>query len=153
MSQILVIDDEENVRHVLKAWMTHAGHQCLEAEDAEAALAVMAQTPADVAFCDIQMPGRDGIWLTGELRRRYPMMPVVLATGVSTVPATVSMQAGVLAYLVKPFNRNAVTHAIDLSVKWRDETARAGPRAEDVGDRLTDWLDSLQELCNESPSS
>src|ERR1039458_9033047 len=104
MSRILVIDDEEHVRRVMTGFITKAGHTCLEAADAESALAVMAETPADVAFCDIQMPGRDCIWLTGELRKRYPTMPVVLATGVSTVPPNVSMQAGVLAYLVKPFS-------------------------------------------------
>lgn len=143
MARILIVDDEEGVRRVLSRWLEDPDRTIAEAASADAALEEMAASPADVVFCDIQMPGHDGIWLTTELRRRYPLTAVVLATSVSTVAPRVSMQSGVLAYVVKPFTRDAILDAFETAYKWRCETAAAGPRPEDTLDRLQEWLDSL----------
>ncbi|MDA1307301.1 MAG: response regulator [Acidobacteria bacterium] len=146
MAKVLIVDDEPRVRELMLRQLEHAGHELYDAEDAQAALDVMTATPCDVIFCDIQMPGRDGLWLTAELRKLYPMSAVVLATGVSSVPPKVSMQAGVLAYLVKPFTRQALLTALGTAIAWVDNTKVNGPDANDQGDKLTDWLDELKEL-------
>lgn len=146
MAKVLIVDDEPRVRELMLRQLEHAGHELYDAEDAQAALDVMTATPCDVIFCDIQMPGRDGLWLTAELRKLYPMSAVVLATGVSAVPPKVSMQAGVLAYLVKPFTRQALLTALATAIAWVDNTKVNGPDASDQGDKLTDWLDELKEL-------
>lgn len=130
MALILIVDDEHGVRQVLARWIQGAGHETLEAESADAALRVMEKQPAAVAFCDIQMPGHDGLWLTAELRKRYRETAIVLATGVSTVAATISMQAGVLAYLVKPFSRESVIPALEAALAWHTNAVDAGPRPE-----------------------
>jgi CheY-like chemotaxis protein len=144
MALILIVDDEHSVRQVLARWIQGAGHEILEAESADAALEVMEKQPAAVVFCDIQMPRRDGLWLTAELRKRYQTTAVVLATQVSTVAPQISMQAGVLAYLVKPFNQESVIHALEAALAWHTDTVGAGPRPEDTPERLQEWLDSLQ---------
>jgi DNA-binding NtrC family response regulator len=146
VGDILVVDDEPSVRKMLRRWLTDAGFESREAVSAEDALDVMAASAADVAFCDVQMPGEGGIWLTGQLRRRYPGTAVVLATGVSSVPPNVSMQAGVMAYLVKPIQQKLFLSALKTALAWHQDTALKGPRPEDSGDRLTDWLDTLKEL-------
>ncbi len=130
----------------MRRQLEHSGHELYDAEDAEAALAAMAQVPCDVIFCDIQMPGHDGLWLTAELRKLYPMSAVVLATGVSSVPPQISMQAGVLAYLVTPFTRQALLASLATAVQWVDHTREHGANPEDQGDNLSDWLDQLKEL-------
>jgi len=141
MAVILVVDDEAPVRHVLARWVEGAGHEVREAESAEAALrAVETQLPR-VVFSDIQMPGRDGLWLTAELRRRHPATAVVLATGVSTVAPRISMQAGVIAYLVKPFSKASVMEALSLALDWQPEPALS-PGAT-TAEQLQTWLDSL----------
>jgi len=144
MALILIVDDESSVRQVLARWMQGAGHEILEAESADAALKVIEKQPAAVVFCDIQMPGRDGLWLTAELRKRYRETAVVLATQVSTVAPQISMQAGVLAYLVKPFSRESVIHALETALAWHTDTVTGGPRPEDTLERLQEWLDSLE---------
>jgi len=146
VAKVLIVDDEPRVRELMRRQLEHSGHDLYDAEDAQAALDAMVQTPCDVIFCDIQMPGRDGLWLTAELRKLYPMSAVVLATGVSSVPPQVSMQAGVLAYLVKPFTRQALLTALATAVQWVDNTKLHGPKAEDQGTNVTDWLDELKEL-------
>jgi CheY-like chemotaxis protein len=144
MALILIVDDEYNVRQVLARRIQGVGHETLEAESADAALGMMEKQPAAVVFCDIQMPGRDGLWLTAELRKRYPATAVVLATQVSTVVPRISMQAGVLAYLVKPFSPESVIDALKAALAWHTETVATGPRPEDTSERLQEWLDSLE---------
>jgi FixJ family two-component response regulator len=103
----------------------------------------MEKQPPAVVFCDLKMPRRDGLWLTAELRKRYRKTAVVLATGVSTVSALVSMQAGVLAYLVKPFSRESVIEALEAALAWHTNPVDAGSRPEITPERLQAWLDSL----------
>lgn len=143
MARILIVDDEQGVRQVLSRYLSAPDREIAEADSADAALAAMEKAPADVVFCDIQMPGHDGLWLTTELRKRYPAAAVVLATSVSTVAPKFSMQSGVLAYVVKPFSREAILEAFDTAIHWHRETVANGPDAADTTARLQAWLDAL----------
>jgi len=142
MAALLVVDDESQVREVICRWLTAAGYTCVEAESAEAALASMKNAVAPVVFTDIQMPGHDGLWLTRELRAAYPTTAVILATGVSTVPPAVSMQFGVMAYIVKPLRREKVLAALTQALAWHEEAVKNGVTAPNP-DVLSSWLDSL----------
>ena len=144
MALILVVDDEPAVRRLLVRWLSAEGHETMEAGDADAALEVMGKQPAAVVFCDVQMPGHDGLWLMRELRERFPHVAIVLATGAATVPPAVSMRAGVLAYLVKPFSQPVVLQSLDTALKWHDAALVSGPHREDSADRVQAWLDSLE---------
>jgi FixJ family two-component response regulator len=68
---------------------------------------------------------------------------VILATGVSTVPPRVSMQSGVLAYLVKPFTRADALQALRQALEWHAKTVASGPNPHDTADRLKTWLEEL----------
>lgn len=145
MALVLVVDDEAHVRQMLGQAVRHAGHQVVEADSSDAALTVMQKSPADVVFTDIQMPGRDGRWLTIELRKRYPLTAVVLATSVTDLSPTITLRFGVLSYLVKPFDLSAVLEALATAVKWHDKTAAAGTHTVET-EQLEQWLDSLELL-------
>jgi len=145
MALVLLVDDEADVRHLLGQVIRREGHEVMEAESSDAALAVMAARAADVVFTDIQMPGRDGRWLTLELRKRYPLTAVVLATSVTDLGASTTLRFGVLSYLVKPFDIGAVREALKTAVAWHEEIAVAGPE-ELQHDQLEAWLDSLEIL-------
>jgi len=146
VASILIVDDESPVRSLVRRCLKDLGHEIREAGDAQEALTVMADHPADAVFCDVQMPGEDGIWLTSQIRNRYPATAVILATSVSTISPSVSMRAGVMAYLVKPFSPKGLQSALTVALKWSDDAKAKGVKAEDVGDKLTDWLDSLKDL-------
>jgi two-component system KDP operon response regulator KdpE len=143
MARVLIVDDEAPVRKILRRMVVADGHETIEAETAEQALELMAQSPAGVAFVDIQMPGKGGLWLAAELRRLYPTTAMILATGVTNVPPSTSMQSGITAYLLKPFSPDSVSSELKSAVKWHDETAKAGPKHEDSIDKIQSWLDSL----------
>jgi DNA-binding NtrC family response regulator len=145
MAKVLVVDDEANVRQLLGQAIRKAGHEVLEADCSDAALNVMQKQAADVVFTDIQMPGRDGRWLTLELRKRYPLTAVVLATSVADLEPTITLRFGVLSYLIKPFDLSAVREALRLAVDWHVQVVATGPEAVEH-DQLERWLDSLEIL-------
>jgi len=143
---ILIVDDEQPIRHVLGEWIRRAGHEVAEADSSPAAIEAMEQRAADVVFTDIQMPGRDGRWLTGELRRRYPMTPVIIATSVGDMESEITLQWGVVSYLVKPFEPKTVERALKMALEWRKQTVESGAQPADTQERLEEWLASLDVL-------
>ena len=146
MAELLIVDDEKHMRELIRIRLDGLGHTIRTAEDAQAALTALAERPADVVFCDVQMPGEDGIWLTNQIRNRYPYSAVVLATAVGSIAPRVSMQKGVMAYLVKPFSAHALTDALSAALRWCDDARAAGAHPDDAGPALSDWLDSIKDL-------
>lgn len=145
MALVLVVDDEAHVRQLLGQAIRTAGHDVVEADSSAAALKVMERQPAAVVFTDIQMPGKDGVWLTLELRKRYPSTAIVLATSVTDLAPTITLRFGVLSYLTKPFDLKAVRHALKLAVEWHEDAAAKGAQVVEE-DRLEEWLNSLELL-------
>ncbi len=145
MATVLIVDDESHVRELLGHLIRKAGHEVLEADSSDTALSVMEQRPAAVVFTDIQMPGHDGRWLTIELRKRHPLSAIVLATSVSDLEPSITLRFGVLSYLLKPFDQNAVSHALRVALEWHENAVKTGPEAVEQ-ERLEEWLDSLEIL-------
>jgi len=145
MALVLVVEDEGHVRRLLAHLIKGAGHDVLEAGSSDEALKVMERQVADVVFTDIQMPGHDGRWLTIELRKRYPLTAIVLATSVKDLEPTITLRFGVVSYLTKPFNPDSVRTALEMAVTWHNEAATVGtPVVEQF--RLEEWIDSLEIL-------
>jgi CheY-like chemotaxis protein len=83
------------------------------APDADSALSLLKEGPVDAAICDILMPGHDGVWLIDQMRQDYPNVAIVIATGISDMTPSVTLQAGVAGYLVKPFRLDDLRAALD----------------------------------------
>src|SRR5436190_24402638 len=82
MHSVLVVDDDISLRPMLAAWVNRFGFYASEAASAEKALEHLEHTPADIALCDVNMPGRNGVWLAARIRERYPTTAVIMATSV-----------------------------------------------------------------------
>jgi putative nucleotidyltransferase with HDIG domain len=116
---VLIVDDENGVRDLMSRWLKSNGHSVTTAANAEEALGCLAATPSAVALCDIRMPGRDGLWLAGRIRQRYPETAVIIATGVQEVgPAVETLRQGVIDYLTKPFGRARLEEAVTRGLEW-----------------------------------
>ena len=120
MPTVLVVDDESQIRDLLARWISADGHQVRQAATAAAALEEMQIAPADIVLCDVRMPGESGLWLTGQLRERFPETAIVLATSDRSISSQVSMQPGVVEYLAKPFTRDQVLAAVRLAAGWHE---------------------------------
>lgn len=128
------------MREILRRWLVPAGYETSEAPDAETALNLVAAGVPDVVLCDVAMPGHDGLWLVQRLRERFPTVAVVLATAVDTVPPTVSLQGGVVEYLVKPFEPGRVLAAVSRAVEWHHAALARGQDRTTTTDPIDEWL-------------
>jgi DNA-binding NtrC family response regulator len=115
---ILIVDDDAGVRHLLRRFLTLAGHEVREAGTAQDAMAMVEQLPPAVAFCDVHMPGANGLWLADQIRSASPATAMVLATGDPDIPASESLRPGIVAYLLKPLDRRDVWSAVDEGLRW-----------------------------------
>jgi CheY-like chemotaxis protein len=127
MATVLVVDDESQIRELLVRWISADGYVVRAVGTSQAALDDMQITPADIVLCDVQMPGENGLWLTGQLRSRFPETAIVLATSDRGVSSQVSLQLGVVEYL-PPFTRDQVLAAeiADGMCRRRRTRAHAG---------------------------
>lgn len=139
MSDILIVDDEQPLRDLLARWLGAEGHGLHEAADAESALAVLAAQSIGVALCDRALPGRDGTWLVEQIRARHPAVAIILATADDAIPPRISLQPGVLGYLVKPFKRELVLAAVRDAIVWH-RVAAGRPRPPAGEDPVDSWL-------------
>lgn len=104
-TDILLVDDEPKVREFLAKALTQRGFACRHAADGDSAVDEVSRRRPALVVTDLRMPGRDGRWLLGELKRRWPELPVIMLTGDSDAQTAVQcLKDGADDYLVKPVN-------------------------------------------------
>jgi DNA-binding NtrC family response regulator len=138
VSAVLIVDDDPRIREVLARWLAAAGYETLEASDAETALPLLTVGLADVALCDVAMPGRGGLWLVERAREECPSVAVVLATGMENVHPSISLGGNIVDYLIKPFERASVLTAVGRARAWYEAAATKGNT--DGNQPLNTWL-------------
>ena len=116
MARIVVIDDQEPIRRIVRRALENVGHQVLEADDGEVGMTMLAGEPIDVVITDIFMPGMDGIQTLREIRKRYPEIKVIaMSGGDSTGLLDLRHDAellGAMKSLQKPFTARAVVELV-----------------------------------------
>src|SRR5437773_11985971 len=102
--QVLVVDDEEDLRKAIVEILTLDGFEVEQASSAEEAAEKLSQTPYDVLITDHNLPGKTGVELLEETLARYPETIGIIVTGYGTIETAVSaMKKGAYNYLAKPF--------------------------------------------------
>ena len=117
MKRILLVDDDEQVREILRKRLLKSGFEVLEAMDAEAALHLFHNSPVDAVITDLVMPGKGGQALIQELRAADPDVRIVAISGAldQDVPALLAeaYRLGALRTLPKPFTSEQLLDSID----------------------------------------
>ena len=104
--QVLVADDEDNLRRVLKAQLQHDGYEVQCVADGAAVLDAMADHHIDVLITDLRMPKLDGMQVLKAVSDRHPNVPVIMITAHGTVDTAVeALKLGAFDYVTKPFDR------------------------------------------------
>lgn len=133
-ASILVVDDQESVRRVVRQLLERAGHRVVEAEDGRTALAQLAADAPDVVLLDVAMPGLDG-WKTLGRIRELSDVPVLMLTGADAELERVrGLRAGADDYLVKPFGRQELIARVEALLR------RAPPQPEVMREYDDGWL-------------
>jgi len=119
-ANVLVVDDEPIIRDSLCEFLTQEGFTVSVAGSAEEALALAESSRFDVALCDVQLPGLDGIALLDRLLKISPDTFVILITAYGTVDSAVSaFQRGAHDYLMKPILLDEVLAKIRRLLQYR----------------------------------
>jgi two-component system nitrogen regulation response regulator NtrX len=113
-AKILVIDDEGNIRKSLKMILEYEGYQFLEAADGDTALSLIEENiDIDLVLLDIKMPGRDGLEILSEIKKRPSAPEVIMISGQGTIQAAVeATKLGAFEFLEKPLHRERVLLSI-----------------------------------------
>jgi len=102
---LLVADDEEGFRELLRQRLQRKGYTVTAVADGTGALAALAAEEFDAAIFDLKMPGADGITVLRKAREVQPTLPVLILTGHGSIETAIeAIRAGAYDYLTKPCN-------------------------------------------------
>ena len=108
MARVLVIDDEEQVRTLIREVLEGAGHEVMEAGNGREAMKLYEANPTEVVITDLVMPEQDGLETIRELRRRFPAVKIIAVSGaqqkLNLDLLYVAEKLGALRTLEKPFD-------------------------------------------------
>jgi len=117
-ARLLLVDDNEVNREIIAEMLRRLGHQVTSAADGEEALALLAARSFDLMFCDVQLPGIDGLELTRRLRETAVRMPIIALTAHSAREhRDRCLAAGMNLVLTKPVDGTQLATAIEASVQ------------------------------------
>src|SRR5512138_2635872 len=143
--EIIVVDDERNIRSSLEAILKDEGYRVRAVGSAEELLKQVATLPPDLVILDVWLPGMDGLQGLEECKRLYPELPVIMISGHSTVEAAVkATRLGAYDFIEKPLSLEktilAVRNALDRQ------------RLEQENRTLRQTLAAKHEIVGDSPA-
>ncbi|MCP8968718.1 response regulator transcription factor [Ectobacillus ponti] len=107
-TKILVVDDEERIRRLLKMYLEREGYTIDEADNGDTALAKALQYEYDLIVLDLMMPGKDGIEVCREVREKKSTPIIMLTAKGEEVNRVQGFEVGTDDYIVKPFSPREV---------------------------------------------
>jgi len=123
--RVMIVDDEPDIRKVVRMTLQKAGYDVVEAEDGQKAIEVINtgenRLMLDVIICDIRMPKINGVEAIAYFRKEYPRVPIIVLTGFPDVNmATSFLSDGVVDYLVKPVEGEKLKAAVAKAMDQRE---------------------------------
>jgi len=144
--KILVVDDEEAVRNLLKRTVESAGYNVITASNGREALDKVSKLNITVVLSDIKMPGLSGIDVLQMLTAERPDISVIMVTAVGDAQTAIeAMKMGAYDYVIKPFNRDDVILTVQRAIEKRILLKENEHHRLEVDKRLTEQADQLQQ--------
>ncbi len=110
---VLLVDDEVEFLETLEKRLRRRNMDVRVATSGEEALEVLSQFPPDVVVLDVKMPGMDGIETLREIKRRAPLIEVVMLTGHANLEVAIQgMEMGAFDYLMKPVDIDELVYKL-----------------------------------------
>lgn len=147
-AKILVVDDKEQMREVLRKFLAAENYQIETAENAVEALKKFDETPFDVVLSDIKMPGMDGTELLAEILKKDARTIVILMTAFGSIEAAVAaIKLGAADYVSKPFQMDDVLFRISRVLKERNLERRVADLENEIQKQT-----AMQKIVGKSPA-
>jgi DNA-binding response OmpR family regulator len=137
--RVLVVDDDEDSRHLLAHLLERKGYSVVLADGGAAAIATLAQQEVDVVVLDVMMPVMDGFAVCRELKKvpATASVPVILLTARDDMETRATgMKLGVSDFLAKPVNKEELYARVRTQIQGRlraRQLEQAQKRAESIG--------------------
>ena len=125
MYRILVVDDEENIREVIKEYAEFEGHQVSEACDGMQAVEMVKNNDYDIIIMDVMMPRLDGYSACKEIRKIKQIPVLMLSARGEEYDKLFGFELGIDDYVVKPFSPKEVMARVNAIVKRNSGAAAA----------------------------
>jgi DNA-binding response OmpR family regulator len=125
--QILIIDDEENIRRVTRLTLEEAGYEATEAGDGESGLAAFGDgSDWDAVLLDQRMPGMDGLETLRHIKQRQPTARVIMSTAYASIELAVeAMKLGATDFVRKPMTPEILRHAVTAALSKQSRVSAA----------------------------
>lgn len=132
-THLLIVDDDERLRSLLRRFLVRSGHFVTTARDAAHARRLLAGLEFDLIVLDVMMPGEDGISLTRALRKQSDT-PILLLTARGEIDDRIAgLESGADDYLAKPFEPRELLLRIAAILRRVPAAANAGPKFLSLG--------------------
>ena len=129
MARILIIDDETQIRSMLRLMLERVGYEVIEAADGMDGIRQYRDNPADLIITDLIMPNKDGIGMIIELKKEFPQVKIIAMSGggVNRPEGYLDgdQKLGATRTLTKPIDREKMLQAVKETLK--SDTASAEP--------------------------
>ncbi|MFO1539286.1 MAG: response regulator transcription factor [Chloroflexota bacterium] len=123
---ILVVDDERNIRDLVRLYLEGAGYVVDEAADGPSAIERHARGAPDLVILDLMLPGLDGMEVTREIRRHAETPILMLTARAEEIDRILGLELGADDYLPKPFHPRELVARVKAILRRTDPAARAG---------------------------
>lgn len=149
--RVLVVDDEASVRDLIGRWLCSAGYECVLADSAIQANAVLARKSIDIVTTDINMPGLSGVDWLPQLRQLYPNLAVLMLTGCEDVRLAIStLSQGAWGYLIKPVEKQDLLFQVSRAIERGQMLAAQRDHTQVLERTVRDQTQMLQDSHEET---
>ncbi len=130
-SIILLVDDEADFVEMLSLRLKESGETVLTAHSGSQCLEILEKSEIDVIILDVKMPGMDGIETLQEVKKRHPLIEVIMLTGHGTIDTAVQgMKLGAFDFLMKPADFDVFTAKVNQARQRRHDQIERIRKAE-----------------------
>lgn len=121
--RILVVDDEDRIRRLIRMYLEREGYDIEEAEDGDTALKMALETDYDLILLDLMLPGMDGIDVCEQVRKKKATPIIMLTARGEEANRVQGFEVGADDYVVKPFSPREVVHRVKALLRRASATA------------------------------
>lgn len=130
-AKVLLVDDEKDFVEMLSLRLQETGEKVFSAYSGKACLEILEDTDMDVVILDIKMPGMDGMETLKEIKKRFPLVEVIMLTGHGSAETAVAgMKLGAFDYLMKPAEFDDLSAKLENARKRKDDQVERIRQAE-----------------------